>query len=131
VAPVPAGNAFTERQQRDIEQTLQRISADTGVHFSAYVGNADGDVRTFAQRVHESLGERAPGGVLILIAPNERRVEIVTGAEVRHRLTDRDCALAALAVTSAISGGDVAGGITNAVEQLGDRARRRRSAATR
>ena len=79
------------------------------------------DVRGFAEQAHAALGDRARESVLILVAPNARRVEIVMGSELRGRLSDRDCALAALSMTSSFSGGDLAGGILQGVRMLGQR----------
>ena len=64
---------------------------------------------------------RAHESVLVLVAPNARRVEIVMGTSLRGRLSDRDCALAALSMTSSFSGGDLAGGVLQGVRMLGQR----------
>src|SRR5690606_209718 len=48
--------------------------------------------------------------VLIAVSPNQRALEIVTGPAARRHLLDRDCKLAALSMTAAFNGGDVAGG---------------------
>jgi hypothetical protein len=140
---VPAGDAFSDRDLRDIGREVRAISEQAQVLFSvlvadpedlgpdgdepSLVGNAGGDatepgdVRAFAEQAHASLGDRAPNAVLVLVAPNARRVEIVMGAGMRGRLTDRDCALAALSMTSSFSGGDLAGGILHGVRMLAQR----------
>jgi uncharacterized membrane protein YgcG len=63
--------------------------------------------------------------VLLVVAPGQRRVEIVTGPRVRRRVPDRVCALAVLSMTTAFSGGDLAGGIVDALRQIADSAGRR------
>jgi uncharacterized membrane protein YgcG len=63
--------------------------------------------------------------VLLVVAPGQRRVEIVTGPRVRRRVPDRVCSLAVLSMTTAFSGGDLAGGIVDALRQIGAAAGRR------
>jgi len=102
VARVPAGDAFSERDLREIGVEVRKISDEAQVVFSVLVADpgdfvaADADVRAFAETAHAAIGDRAHEAVLVLVAPNTRRVEIVMGTSLRGRLTDRDCALAAL-----------------------------------
>jgi uncharacterized membrane protein YgcG len=119
---VPAGEAFSERQVREISRTVEAVSAETGVRFSVFVGRPEEDPGEYAERLHKALPDPRHAA-LVMVAPNERRVEIVTGTEVRHRLTDRDCALAALSMTSSFSGGDLVGGIVTGLRMLADHAR--------
>jgi hypothetical protein len=140
---VPAGEAFSERDLREIGREVRAISQEAKAVFSVLVADPDdlgpegdepslvtssrgggapsGDIRTFAEQAHAALGDRSREAVLVLVAPNARRVEIVMGSELRGRLTDRDCALAALSMTSSFSGGDLAGGILQGVRMLGQR----------
>ena len=61
--------------------------------------------------------------MLVAVDPAARRLEIVTGGEVRRRLDDRSCALAAVSMTSAFEAGDLAGGIGHGVRSLAEHAR--------
>jgi hypothetical protein len=146
VAQVPAGEAFSERDLREIGREVRAISDEAQVVFSVLVADpaelgahgddpglagVPSDVRAFAEQAHASLGARAREAVLVVVAPNARRVEIVTGSALRGRLTDRDCALAALSMTSSFAGGDLSGGILQGVRMLGQRAGKpRRGAST-
>lgn len=134
---MPAGEAFSDRDLREIGREVREISAEASVVFSILVADpADfaaggSDVRTFAEQAHAAIGDRAREAVLILVAPNERRVEIVTGSALRGRLSDRDCALAALSMTTSFAGGDLAGGVLQGLRMLGQRAGKpRRTAST-
>jgi hypothetical protein len=143
---VPSGEAFSERDLREIGREVRKISDGAQIVFSVLVADpadlgANGDdpgiagvpsdIRAFAEQSHAALGPRAREAVLILVAPNARRVEIVTGSALQGRLSDRDCALAALSMTSSFSGGDLAGGILQGVRMLGQRAGKpRRGAST-
>ena len=62
-------------------------------------------------------GER--GGVVMLIAPSERQVRIETTADVRLRLTDRQCSeIIKRVLTPRFKSGDFAGGIAAGVEAI-------------
>lgn len=112
---MPAGDAFTTRQADQIRHALANARHDTGLYFSVYVGSAAGDVRDYALRLHSALGDDADLGVLILVEPEARRVEIVTGDLARRRLDDRSCALASLTMAASFAGGDLAGGLVSGV----------------
>lgn len=83
-----------------------------------------GGLRETAERLHGALGDRSDEAVLVLVAPGQRRLEIVTGPEARRRLPDRACSLAALSMTTAFSGGDLVGGLANGLRMLADTASR-------
>ncbi|MDQ1726843.1 MAG: hypothetical protein QOK14_888 [Frankiaceae bacterium] len=120
-----AGNALPPEQVDQIGRTIQRANRETGLHFSVYLGDPiDGSTpREFADRAHRALGEaRARKAVLILVAPTARRVEIVTGSEVSHRVNDRACGLAALSMSGNFAGGDLAGGIVTGLRMLAEAA---------
>ena len=124
---MPAGDAFSDRDLTEIGKEVRQIGEEAKVVFSVLVADPDDfpesgpDVRDLAEKAHAALGARAHESVLILVAPNARRVEIVMGTSLRGRLSDRDCALAALSMTSSFSGGDLAGGVLQGVRMLGQR----------
>ncbi len=62
----------------------------------------------------------ASRGVIVVVAPGDRQLEIVTGKESSRRLSDRACALAALSMTTAFSGGDLVGGISTGLRMLAE-----------
>jgi uncharacterized membrane protein YgcG len=128
---VPSGSEapFTDSQSREISHACATASAETGLHFSVYIGPAEGDVRDHAERLHDALGTLAPRAVLILVAPGDRQLEIVTGKESSRRLSDRACALAALSMTTSFSGGDIVGGVVTGVRMLSESAGRELTAA--
>lgn len=119
---MPSGEPFTNDQQRDIERVLELADAETGLVFSVFVGAVDGDIRDAAEAKHAAFGARATDTVLVLIAPGDRLLEIVTGHNSARRLTDRACALAALSMTTSFAGGDLSGGIVTGVRMLAEAA---------
>jgi len=121
---VPSGDPFSDAQIREVSRACSTASQETGLHYSVYVGAVEGDIRDHAERLHAALGVRATNGVLVLVAPGDRQLEIVTGKESTRRLSDRSCALAALSMTTAFSGGDLVGGIVTGVRMLAESAGR-------
>jgi uncharacterized membrane protein YgcG len=120
---VPPGDPFTPAQASRIRSAIDHASNDTGLYFSVFVGDVDGGedqarAREVAELLHAALGDAAPSSVLLLVAPGQRRVEIVTGLAARRRLPDRACSLATASMTSAFTGGDIAGGIAEGLRQL-------------
>src|SRR5207245_630193 len=63
-APVPTTEPFTSDQIREIGRATATASNETGLHFSAYIGDVDGDVRDGAEKLHAALGADAPRAVL-------------------------------------------------------------------
>lgn len=140
VAQVPAGDAFSEHDLQEIGKEVRAVGAEAKAVISVLVADPEDlapdvaggpDVRAFAQRAHAALGEQAREAILILVAPGARRVEIVLGSGLRGRLSDRDCALAALSMTSSFAGGDLAGGVLQGVRMLGQRTGRPRRLVNR
>ncbi len=127
------GDGLTPRQQERIEQAVETAREQNGLDLSVLVGDLELDdlsqFRAACERLHAALGERSPSAVLVVVAPGQRRVEVVTGPAVRRRVPDRVSALAVLSMTSAFRGGDLTGGIVDAVRQVADAAGRRKNPA--
>lgn len=119
---MPSGDPFTSDQLRDIGRATATASSESGLHFSVYIGGADGDVRDAAEKLHAALGPAASSAVLVLVSPGDRLLEIVTGKVSARRLSDRSCALAALSMTTSFAGGDLVGGIVTGLRMLSESA---------
>lgn len=113
---------FTSRQLFRIDEALGAADRETGFTFSVYVGDLEDGTREHAERLHDQLAVPRDS-VLIAISPNQRVLEIVTGEHAARRLPDRVCALAALSMTAAFGGGDLAGGVVTGLRMLADQAR--------
>jgi uncharacterized membrane protein YgcG len=127
---VPAGEAFTNRQQQDIQRMISIAERESGLLFSVYVGTLEGDTAAHARLLHAALGESEERTVLIAVDPGGRHLEIVTGHEAARRLDDRSCGLAAMSMATSFSAGDLTGGIGNGILSLAEHARRPRSLHT-
>lgn len=125
----PRDEGLSVSQQERIEHTVSICRSQHGLDVSVLVGDLDladlSGFRAGAETLHAALGERAHSAVLLVVAPGQRRVEVVTGPAARRRVPDRVAALAVLSMTTAFSGGDLAGGIVDALRQMADAAGRR------
>jgi uncharacterized membrane protein YgcG len=121
---VTSGEPFSNEQVRALNSAAADASAETGLHFSVYIGGVDGDVRDAAERFHAALGPMAATAVLILVSPGDRLLEIVTGKQSSRRLSDRACALAALSMKTSFEGGDLVGGIVTGLRMMSESAGR-------
>lgn len=113
---------FTPRQLFRIDEALGAADRETGLTFSVYVGELIEPTRDHAEELHDELAN-PDDSVLLAVSPNQRVVEIVTGGHASRRLPDRSCALAALSMTAAFGGGDLAGGVVTGLRMLADQAR--------
>lgn len=131
---MPAGDAFSNADRYEIEQAVKHAEQASGLQFSVYVGTdsysaepgippGSSELRPYAERLHAQLPDPARS-VQVVVNPGARLLEIVTGEVAKRALTDEECKLAALAMTSAFSGGDLVGGIVAGVNQLGEHAHR-------
>ena len=114
---------FTTPQLLRLDEALRLADRSTGLTFSVYVGDLDEPVRGHAEKLHGQLAD-PDRSVLLAISPNQRVLEIVTGATARRRIPDRAAKLAALSMSAAFGGGDLAGGLVTGLAQLADHAGR-------
>lgn len=96
--------------------------AFTGLQVCVYLGRAGTDSRARAEELFVSSGMTARPAVLILVAPREHRVEVVTAPTARERIPDDDAAAAVDAMTTRFASGDLAAGIVAGVRHLTDTA---------
>ena len=120
---MPAGEAFSSRQREDIDRAIKLAKRDTGLDVSVYVGTLEAPERQRAETLHGALSNAAVTA-LVAVDPSARRLEIVTGSQLRTWLDDRACSLAALAMTTSFAAGDLSGGIVDGIRSLTEHARR-------
>ena len=114
---------FTTRQLLRLDQALRVADSSTGLTFSVYVGDLEEPPRVHAEKLHGQLPD-PDRSVLLAVSPGQRVLEIVTGAQARRRLPDRNAKLAALSMAAAFGGGDLTGGIIIGLDQLASHAGR-------
>lgn len=116
-----ADGPFTANQLVRLDEALRAADQSTALHFSVYVGKLSEPTRPAAELLHDRLDD-ADNSVLVALSPNQRVLEVVTGPLAGKHLPDRVCALAALSMTAAFSGGDLAGGLVTGIGMLADQA---------
>jgi hypothetical protein len=121
VAQVAAGE-FSSAERFAIDEAIRRAEQLSRCEFSVFVGRADGDPRTFATQLHNSLVAPARS-IMIMVDPAARALEIVTGGYVRRTLRDAEVDLAALEMRTRFAEGDLVGGLKRGIEMLADHAR--------
>jgi uncharacterized membrane protein YgcG len=121
VARVPAGDSFTPSQLEWIKRAVRNAETLSGLTFSVFVGVSEEDSRAYAERLHKALTD-PDHSVLVMCDLEFRKLEIVTGIEARRVLTDLECRLAAAAMLTSFAGGDIVGGLTAGIQQLGEAA---------
>ena len=119
--PVAAGD-LTSRERADLDKAIRAAEQSCRFEFSVFIGRSEGDSRVYAERLHASLV--APThSVLVLVDPAARVIEVVTGAEVRRHLSDREVELAILAMQTDFAADDFVGGLKRGIAMLAEHAR--------
>jgi hypothetical protein len=119
---VAAGEAFSRDQRHRIDRAIETAQRETGLTFSIRVGPVDNEPRLEAERLLANMGGMREPIVLMLIAPGERLVEVMTSPAARRRVSDHAAGLAVLSMVSSFGVGDVVGGIIAGIRQLADAA---------
>ena len=121
---VDQANIIPAETRSAIEPKLADLEAKSGIQLVvATVTSLEGqEVEPYANELFRSwkLGEKAKNnGVLLLVAPNERRVRIEVGYGLEGTLTD---ALTKVIITNAITprfkSGDFSGGISRGIDDI-------------
>ena len=120
--PTGVKGPFSNFDLDRLSEALTMSSWESGIKFSAYIGDLGEDRRGTVSELHGSFGAEAPETCIVAVSPDQRAVEIAVGADVAKRLSDRSCNLAVLAMTTAFNGGDLVGGIVGGLRMLSDQA---------
>lgn len=127
---MPAGDAFSARQLESISRAISQAEQATGLDFSVYVGDADGDLTQTGRRLLGALGKRADLAVVIVVDPTAREVDVLAGTAAAYHLDDRGLALGVMSMTTSFAMGDLAGGIVDGLRTLAEHARQPRTLHT-
>lgn len=101
----------TKAQRRHIAAAVDAAEEVTGLQLAVWLGPAEGDSRAAAEAMFVEAGLDQRPGVLLLVAPTARRVEIVTSPTIRDRVPDDAAAAAVRAMVARFKEGDLVGGI--------------------
>lgn len=113
---------LTRRERRLLERTVNDAERRTGLDFCIYVGPGVGDARQDAEQAFVREGLDMRPAVLVAVAPDRRRVDVVTAPSVRDRLSDQACRLAVAEMTPFFADGRYVDGLVRGVTKLADEA---------
>ena len=113
---------FSGNDRVALDETIRRAERVSRVEFSVFVGHAEGDARAYARSLHASLVAPARS-ILVLVDPDARALEVVTGSEVRRTLRDPEVELAVVQMQSLFGEGDLVGGLRRGIQMLAEHAR--------
>jgi uncharacterized membrane protein YgcG len=119
---VAAGDHFTNAERFALDEAIRKAEQLSRAEFSVFVGHAESDPREFATRLHNSLVAPARS-ILIMVDPEQRALEVVTGGYVRRTLSDSEVDLAVLAMQTDFAAGDLVGGLKRGIQLIADHAR--------
>ena len=113
---------LTRHQHRVVTDAVAAAEERTGLQFCVYLGPTEDDARAHAERMFVDAGLHSRPAVLLLVAPPERRVEIVTAEAARARVSDEACRHAITGMADHFRIGRFAAGIAVGLSQLADAA---------
>jgi uncharacterized membrane protein YgcG len=113
---------FSASDKVALDETIRRAEQLSRVEFSVFVGHAEGDPRAYALSLHGTLVAPARS-ILILVDPDARAVEVVTGSHVRRTLRDSEVELAVAQMQTLFAAGDLVGGLRRGIQMLAEHAR--------
>ncbi len=116
------GDRLTASERYLLDDAIRRAEQLSRVEFSVFVGHAEGEPRAFAKSLHAALAAPARS-ILIMVDPEARVVEVVTGSWVRRNLSDQEVELAIAEMQSLFAAGDLVGGLRRGIHMLADHAR--------
>lgn len=119
---VVPGKPLRPRHRARIARAVHAAEAWTGLQFCVYLGPTEDDPRAHAYALLDGAGLADRPAVLLLVAPEVRRFEIVTTPTAAGRVPDHAARLAALAMTASFGVGDIAGGVAEGVRLLAEAA---------
>lgn len=116
------GDRFTASERYVLDEAIRKAEQLSRVEFSVFAGHAEGESREFAKRLHAALVTPSRS-ILIMVDPDARAIEVVTGSWVRRNLRDEEVELAIAEMQSLFAEDDLVGGLRRGVLMLADHAR--------
>jgi uncharacterized membrane protein YgcG len=109
---------LTAHRQRQIERAVHRAEELTGLQLCVYLGPTGEDARGHAERLFLDAGLHSRPAILVLVAPQARRVEILTAPQVQGRVSDAAAQRAVDRMTARLAQGDLVGGLEAGIAEL-------------
>ena len=113
------GDQLSGDQRHVLDETIRAAEQLCRAEFSVFIGDASAEPRSHATRLHNSLVAPARS-VLILVDPERRVLEVVTGGYVRQSLTDSEVESAVETMRAAFAQEDLIGGLQRGIMLLAE-----------
>jgi len=101
-----------------VEKAVDRAERMCGLQFSVFLGGVEAAPRAVAESLMTELGLLTRPAVLMLVAPPQRRFEIVTAPDARERISDHECQIVAASMSASFAVGDITGGVCEGLRLL-------------
>lgn len=122
MAQVAGGDFLDETAHARLDRTILAAEQRCRFEFSVFVGAVEGDPRAYATSLHNSLVVPSRS-VMIVVDPDQRLVEVVTGGTARERLTDTEVRSAVQEMVTLFAAGDLLAGLERGIDVLSEDAR--------
>lgn len=106
-----AGDVLSGGQRRRLGRLVHRAEKSTGLQLAVYVGPVEEDPAEHADRLLAEAGVPGLPAVLILVAPEARRIEIRTSPVAKDRVSDEAAERAVAAMRPPLADGDLVAGL--------------------
>lgn len=101
-----------------MQRAVAAAEKQTGLQICVYLGPAGQDARAHAEGLFVEAGLHTRPAVLVLVAPEVRRVEVVTAPEARERVSDEAAQEVVDRMTTRFADGDLVGGLIAGIEHI-------------
>jgi uncharacterized membrane protein YgcG len=115
------GVIVSRKGRKLIDEAVRDAEAVTGLQFCVYLGPVTEDSREQAESMFVQAGLVERPAVLLLVAPDQHKVEIVTAPDARERLTDEECAQALQEMTPYFARNAFIDGLVVGLRELAER----------
>lgn len=118
-----ATGELSEAEQERVNAVVSEVEEQTGLEFCVMVtSRVYENARHGAEKAFHKLGLHQRPGVMIMVVPHARKLEVVTAPELANRLTDEHCARAVDVMTTRFRENDIAGGLEAGIRALAESA---------
>ena len=110
---------MSKRERARVRAAIAHAEATTGLQFCVFLGALDdGEPRAHAESLFRDGAMHELPAVLIVVAPAQRRIEIVTSEDARGRISDAEAAIAIAEMTGAFVARHLGRGLVAGIDHL-------------
>lgn len=113
---------LTGKGRRAVDRAVADAERTTGLQFCVYLGPAHEDTRAHAEGLFTEAGLHERPSVMLMVAPDQKKVEVLTAPSVRDRLPDTDCLVAVDEMTNCFARGEFMQGLVQGLRILAEKA---------